>query len=107
VCNVYLPPAQSLVKRGITETDACCYIDDVLAEVPASHRAVVCGDFNARVKNMAPMVGHVQLERECSDLHKCARAPWLLDMCTVHSLHIVNGTTPGEPMPFTCSKEGG
>ncbi len=81
VTNVYLPPAMNLVKKGITEGEACSFVEDILSEVPSSQHYIVCGDFNARVKDDAPVVGDVQLKRTSLDSIRCARAPWLISTC--------------------------
>jgi exonuclease III len=67
VCNVYLPPTQNLTRRGQTEEAARAGVQDVLADIPHDAQAVVCGDFNARIGDMAPTVGSIQLGRASKD----------------------------------------
>lgn len=78
VCNVYLPPAANLRRRGLQEEDARTAMLDVLSDVPHADSAVVCGDFNARLGTLAPQVCNVQVQRACADVHTCARGKWLV-----------------------------
>ncbi len=40
----------------------------------------------------------------CIDTWVCAWAMWLLSMCEVQGVHIVNGGSHTAPMPFTFSR---
>ena len=64
ICNVYLPPTQNLARRGVLEEVARDGLQDVMVDVPRDAPVVVCGDFNARVGNLAPVVRQVQLPRD-------------------------------------------
>lgn len=63
VCNTYLPPTQNLTRRGVEEGAARAGLLEALAEVPHNANLAVCGDFNARVGDLAPCVGDVRLLR--------------------------------------------
>lgn len=89
------------------ETDACGLVDDILATIPQGADTIVGGDFNTRLGNGAPCIDGVRNERACVDMHVCTRAPWMLQLCELHGLHVLNGAQPGDPAPFTCSRQQG
>ena len=84
ICNVYLPPAQSLVKRNIDELVARSYVEDILSVVPSSARVFACGDMNTRVGTCSPCIGKHALPRHSEDAVVCARASWLIHICELH-----------------------
>jgi exonuclease III len=49
VGNIYLPPIQNMQKRGMDEDVARSLIEDVTRSIPENARAVICGDWNARI----------------------------------------------------------
>ena len=61
----------------------------------------MCGDFNTRVGSKAPHFDDTCLGRTSRDPRVCSRAPWLLGLCNLHHLHILNGSSPGPPAQFT------
>jgi hypothetical protein len=91
MCNVYLPPASSLKKRDVDEQVARSFVEDILAAVPTSSRAFICGDFNTRVGTCSPCVNNLTLPRLSEDPITCARAQWLIPLCEIHKLHLLNG----------------
>ena len=68
VANVYLPPANALVKRSVHELEARQYVEDVIAAIIPSERAVISGDFNTRIGEFSPIIGGVQVARVARDL---------------------------------------
>lgn len=54
ICNVYLPPMNSLSRRGIAEEEARTQVTDILEQIPPQDIAFAVGDFNTRVGNLAP-----------------------------------------------------
>ena len=53
-----------------------------MSDMPTSTRVVVCGDFNTRVGNAAPCANDITLSRKCVDVVTCARAKWLISICS-------------------------
>jgi endonuclease/exonuclease/phosphatase family metal-dependent hydrolase len=102
VINVYLPPASSLTKRGIEEDTARDAVTSILTHIPPQMPTIVCGDFNTRIGQLTPKFDSSCRPRESEDKRVCPRAPWLLDICELHCLHILNGRQPQPPAPFTC-----
>ena len=63
VCNTYLPPTHNLARRGVGEECARAGLLEVLGDVPHAAQLAVCGDFNARVGERAPVVKKTQVVR--------------------------------------------
>ena len=74
VCNVYLPPASSLIKRNIEEDLARGCVDDILSATPPTARVFICGDMNTRVGTCSPCVEGDAIPRLSEDNVVCARA---------------------------------
>ena len=91
MANVYLPPASSLRKRGISELDARAATEDTLAHIPACEQAIISGDFNCRVGSETPTWDDVSIARVSPDGYVCPRAPWMLKVCGSMQVHISNG----------------
>jgi hypothetical protein len=101
VGNAYLPPTQCLAKRGIAEADARESLENILFEIPTSSRAVVCGDFNARIGTLSPDIDGVKLDRNTVDLVVCKRAQWFVHTCEILKMHILNGASKDGEAFFT------
>ena len=54
IVNIYLPPAQSLKCRTITEAQATALIEDIIDQTQPQLTTIVCGDFNARTGSQTP-----------------------------------------------------
>lgn len=106
VSNVYMPPANSLARRGVTEDATCKMVEDVLGVMPSSQVQIICGDFNARLGTYAPKIGDIQLQRAGCDTVVCARAKWMLRACEVQQVHVLTGAPPSGPMPYTFQRDG-
>ena len=104
VGNVYLPPALSLVRRGIEEEMARCQIEEVMSCIPQQDVQVVCGDWNARVADLSPTIDDISIPRKSDDPHTNCRAPWLIALCEMQGWHILNGAQPGPPACKTFAK---
>ena len=61
--NVYLPPVQSLLKRGVKEEEARAAVHSIVTTAPAASHVLTCGDFNSRVGTKAPCIKELQLPR--------------------------------------------
>jgi endonuclease/exonuclease/phosphatase family metal-dependent hydrolase len=99
IVNIYLPPAQSLKRRAITEAQATAHIEDIIDQTQPQLTTIVCGDFNARTGSQTPKLDTTHPPRTVSDPHICPRAKWLLLLCTKYQLYILNGTHT----PATCT----
>ena len=75
----------------MTEDVARSYVEDIINAIPVSNRNVTCGDFNTRLANDSPCIKGITLERCSLDKFKCSRSKWLINLCTVHSIHVLNG----------------
>ena len=97
VGNVYMPPEQSLYKRGLDEEIARSHVEDVVGCIPHQATQVVCGDWNTRIGNLLPTIEETTIPRQSEDNKLNARAPWLIELCKQHEWHILNGLQPGPP----------
>lgn len=91
VGNVYVPPAQNLTKRNVPESVAQSFVEDIVGTIPCSDASLVCGDWNARLGNLSPTVGEVTIPRLTTDHVVCARAPWVIELCTQQGWLVLNG----------------
>ena len=107
IFNVYLPPTQNLLQRGILEQDARDCVSDLLSTVPPDAPIFVAGDWNTRTGCWTPAGGLGTVARSSADSRVCNRAPWLLDLFNVHGLHLLNGLQPGPAAAFTCMTAAG
>lgn len=107
VGNVYLPPANNLGSRGISERDARELVADVLNGLVPGAPTMVCGDWNTRIGDRSPEVGADTLQRRSQDTRVCPRAGWLLSLLATHELYVLNGLQPGAEAPFTCATATG
>ena len=109
VVNVYLPPASSLARRHISEDTGRQAVDEIMACLPHQHRTVVCGDFNARLADLAPQVGDFPPTRTSDDIpaRRCPRAQWMITLCELHQLFVLNGSSPRSPAQFTFRNNAG
>ena len=57
VGNAYLPPSQNLARQGVEEGIVRASLLDVVMEIPHNAQLLMCGDYNARVVELAPIVG--------------------------------------------------
>lgn len=89
--NVYLPPQQSLTRRGKDPQEAREAVADMMTSAAAAEHVLVCGDFNARCGDKAPEVRGIQMRRESSDAVVNNRANWLIQTCELAEVHILNG----------------
>ena len=67
----------------------------------------VAGDWNTRIGGRAPTVGANTMTRCSADSRVCNRAPWLLELFSVHGLCVLNGLQPGPEAGFTCLTAAG
>jgi hypothetical protein len=100
VANIYLPPTSSLAKRNITEEHATAQVEQVLEHIQPQLLTFLCGDFNARIGTQIPTLDIVHPPRTTCDMHVCPRAKWLLSVCNLYQLYILNGID--SPAAFTC-----
>jgi Endonuclease/Exonuclease/phosphatase family len=78
IVNVYLPPTSSLTRRGIAESLATSQLEEVLSGMQPQLLTMVCGDFNARVGSLTPLLDHEHPPRIVTDTHVCPRASWFI-----------------------------
>ena len=78
-------------KRGTDEEVARSLIEDVMGSIPQNTRAVICGDWNARVGNLHPKIGDIPIERKSDDMTIGIRASWVINMCEEKQWYILNG----------------
>lgn len=78
VSNVYLPPSNSLTRRGLKEIDAREQVQSVLEAVSFHDMVVVAGDFNTRVGTLSPCIDGECIPRTTLDKYQCPRAAWLV-----------------------------
>ena len=102
ISNVYIPPQNSLNKRQLKEKKVFAQVSEVLTTAPTADHVVTVGDFNARTGTLAPCVGSLQLQRTAEDPFVCPRAKWMLDLCELTEVHILNGAHSRTPAPYTC-----
>jgi hypothetical protein len=57
----------------------------------------MCGDWNARIANLAPKIENITTKRQSEDKHTNQRAPWLIELCEQQGWKILNGIQPGPP----------
>ncbi len=57
VANVYLPPANNLGRRGVSEQEAREKVAEVLNGLVPGAPTMVCGDWNTRIGDRSPEVG--------------------------------------------------
>ena len=107
VVNVYLPPAYNLQQRGVVEQEARDSVGNILATVPPGAHIFVAGDWNTRTGSRVPTVGGDTLARCSADSRVCNRAPWLMELLSVHGLYLLNGLQPGPEAGFTCLTAAG
>ena len=100
--NVYLPPQKSLRRREIPEAKARQDVMDIVSAAPLASHVITVGDFNTRTGTLAPRVGETQLQRASEDSVVCPRAGWLVELCELTEVHILNGATFRRAAPFTC-----
>lgn len=100
ILNVYLPPTSSLGKCNITKAHATAQLELVLEHIQPQLLTILCGNFNARIGTLIPTLEVTQPPRTTSDLHVCPRAKWLLYLCNLYQLYILNGID--SPAAFTC-----
>lgn len=55
VVNVYLPPAASLTRKGVTPAQLDNIMGDIMSKLPHTATLLLCGDFNARTGSL---MGH-------------------------------------------------
>jgi hypothetical protein len=100
VGNVYVPPVQSLQKRGLDEDVVRSLVEDIVSCIPHQATQVVCGDWNTRIGNLSPTIEETTIPRQSEDKKLNARAPWLIELCEQHEWYILNGLQPG---PQACN----
>lgn len=105
VINTYIPPATSLKKRHILESDATTKLENVLDIIQPQITTIICGDFNARIGSKIPNLETEHPPRQSLDKHICPRAPWLLQLCELYQLYILNGIHT--PATYTCHTSRG
>ena len=66
---------------------------------------IVCGDFNSRIGSSSPNLEMEHPKRTSTDKVVCQRAPWLLELCELYQLYILNGIK--SPASFTCHTSRG
>ena len=81
VGNVYLPPTESMLKRGKDEEVARELIEDVTGSIPPNSQSVMCGDWNARIGELYPKIGEMCIPRKSLDQRVGSRAPWVIALC--------------------------
>lgn len=106
--NVYLPPHNNLGRRNLSEDtvrDACL---SILGRIDASNHLLVAGDFNARTGQLVPAFGDVvHTPRVSSDHVVCPRGKWLLEVCEMFSLMLLNGCFEAASGQLICIKHNG
>jgi Endonuclease/Exonuclease/phosphatase family. len=76
-----------------------------MEQIQPQHATFVCGDFNARIKTSTPLLDHTHPPRIATDTHMCTRAPWLIELCELNNLYILNGIH--SPAAYTCHTSRG
>ena len=83
VGNVYLPPTENMLKRGMDEDLARDLIEDITGAIPSQSQSVMCGDWNTRIGQLHPKIGETDILRVSLDPIKSPRAPWLINLCEI------------------------
>jgi hypothetical protein len=107
VGNVYLPPVENMLKRGTDEDVARDLIEDVTGSIPQNSQSVMCGDWNARIGQLYPIIGETGIPRKSMDQRVGSRAPWVIALCELQGWYILNGLQPGPPAINTYEKGTG
>ena len=96
-----MPPTTNLQTRGIDEEDVRNEIEDILGHIPPHTNSTVCGDWNARVGNLHPKIGDMEICRISEDNTVGIRAKWVIDTCEAKGWYILNGLQPGHHARYT------
>ena len=96
-----MPPTTNLQTRGIDEEDVRNEIEDILGHIPPHTNSTVCGDWNARVGNLHPKIGDMEIMRINEDNTVGLRAKWVIDTCEAKGWYILNGLQPGPHARYT------
>jgi hypothetical protein len=105
--NVYLPPTENMLKRGMDEDLAHDLIEDITSAIPSHSQSLMCGDWNTRIGNLHPQIGATDIHRVSLDPIINTRAPWLIALCEIQGWHILNGIQPGPPAIHTFERGTG
>jgi exonuclease III len=81
VGNVYLPPTENMMRRGMDEDLARDLIEDITGAIPAKSQSIMCGDWNTRIGQLYPKIGDVDIPRINLDPIISSRAPWVIQLC--------------------------
>jgi hypothetical protein len=83
VGNVYLPPTENMLKRGMDEDLAHDLIEDITGSIPQHSKSIICGDWNTRIGNLYPKIDEKDIPRVSLDPIVSTRAPWLIALCEI------------------------
>ena len=107
VGNVYLPPIENMLRRGMDEDLARDLIEDITGAIPAHSQSIMCGDWNTRIGQLYPKIGDTDIQRVSLDPIISSRAPWVIQLCELHGWYILNGLQPGPPAIHTFERGTG